>query len=658
MASVKDPLGLVGTVIEGRLAIEALVGEGGSAYVYRATHQQAGTLVAVKFLHSFGLEDEALREQMLADFLQEGRLIAELSARSSAIVQARDIGVLRQPQSPPIPYLVLEWLPGRTLDEVIVAETNAGKAPRSLADAITLLEPIAHAVGLAHERLVVHRDIKPENMLVVEEGGSMRIKLLDFGIAKVMEKRFAGLHHTGTNTSAFTPHYGAPEQFSKTYGETGPWTDVFAMALVVLEVMRGGRRAFKGDDYMELARQSCDEAQRPTPRALKLVVSDAVEAVFQRALSVQSSLRYPSMAEFWAALGGALKMGDRASLRPAPPAAKLALTITDPAVGARASGERGPARPTRAIVGGALAIGLTVIGVTAFLRARTPADRAGASGPGSTASGEASGTTSSAPTSAPKDASAVPVTDALCPASAVVIPGGRFTMGRADPQVRGAAPPHWVNVDALCLDRREVTVKDFTACVAAGACARPSADKALHTGADRADCTFGQAGKEDHPINCVAWSDANGYCEWKAMRLPREAEFEYAATRATAGVMDTPWGDADLAKANLSGADAFPKTAAAGAMSSGASRDGVLDLLGNVAEWQSDYLAPYTADEAKNPTGPTTGDARVVRGGGYTGIVALAGGIAPLTAAHRESLAPTELTPVVGFRCAADLARR
>lgn len=159
-------------------------------------------------------------------------------------------------------------------------------------------------------------------------------------------------------------------------------------------------------------------------------------------------------------------------------------------------------------------------------------------------------------------------------------------------------------------------------------------------------------------MNCVAWSDANAYCEWKAMRLPREAEFEYAATRSTAGVTDTPWGDADAAKANLGGADAFPKTAAAGAMTSGASKDGALDLLGNVAEWQSDYLAPYTPEEVKNPTGPTTGDARVVRGGAYTGIVALAGGVAPLTAGHRESLAPIELSPVVGFRCAADLSKR
>lgn len=655
-----DPLGLIGSTIESRYRIEALVGEGGSAFVYRATHVQASSLVAVKFLHSFGLEDEATREAMLADFLQEGRLIAELSARSSAIVQARDIGVLRRPKGPPIPYLVLEWLPGRTLDEVIVAETNAGKPPRSLADAVALLDPIAVAVGLAHDRLVVHRDIKPENMLVVEEVGSMRIKLLDFGIAKVMEKRFAGLHHTGTNTSAFTPHYGAPEQFSKTYGETGPWTDVFAMALVVLEVMRGGRRAFKGDDYMELARQSCDEAQRPTPAVLKLVVPEAVEAVFQRALAVQSTLRYASMSEFWTALVGAMRAAEAASMRPPPPKS-LALTMTDPT-----AGQRGKKSPSRAIVFGAVVVGLGIIGTAAFVKGSANSRETAAS---STASASTSARASSSPSGTSSAAGAIATASAtasassepsLCPPGAIVIPGGRFTLGRHE-GARAASPGHAANVDAFCIDRTEVSVASFGACVEAGACARPSPDKALHENAAREDCNFGQAGRDQHPMNCVSWGDANGFCEWKKMRLPREAEFEYAATRAKDGVSDTPWGDASDAKANLAGADPFPKTAPVGALESSASRDGVLDLLGNVAEWESDFFEAYVDAEVKNPTGPATGTKKIVRGGAFTGILAFgpdATGRPMLTAAHREELMPTALSPVVGFRCAAALAKR
>ena len=648
---MKDPLGLVGSVIENRYKIEALVGEGGSAFVYRATHAQAGTPVAVKFLHSFGLEDEAAREAMLADFLQEGRLIAELSARSAAIVQARDVGVLRQTQRAALPYLVLEWLPGRTLDEVIVAETNAGHPPRNLAEAVALLEPIATAVGLAHERQIVHRDIKPENMLVVEEGPSMRIKLLDFGIAKVMEKRFAGLHHTGTNTSAFTPHYGAPEQFSKTYGETGPWTDVFAMALVVLEVMRGGRRAFKGDDYMELARQSCDDTQRPTPKALKLDVPEAVEAVFLRALAVQSTLRYASMSEFWAALAGALKVGNAASMRP-PPARALALTMTDPA-----AGQAVPKRPSRAIVFGAVVVGLGIIGTAAFVKGREPHGDPSAS---ATSSASAAGDAPPAAATEPSATSA-PTGVSLCPPTSIVIAGGRFMRGRRD-GARAAAPAHAANVDAVCLDRTEVTVENFEACVKEGACARPSADKALHANAPRSDCNFAQPGRASHPMNCVSWGDANGYCRWKQMRLPREAEFEYAATRAASGTAETPWGDvADATKANLAGGDPFPKTSPVGALETGATRDGVLDLIGNVAEWQSDWSDGYSDLEVKNPTGPATGSSKVIRGGAFTGMLALnppSSGATILSAAHREELAPTELSPAVGFRCAASIQKR
>ncbi|HTJ84678.1 MAG TPA: serine/threonine-protein kinase, partial [Polyangiaceae bacterium] len=241
MSTKDDPLGLVGSTIGGKYLVERVIGEGGAAIVYKGTQQGWNVPVAIKLLVSLAMASERDRPALFEEFRREGKLISDLSTRSSAIVQPRDLGVLERAGEPPIPYLVLEWLDGKTLDEVIVGESQRDVAPRDLATTLKLLHGVARALSIAHDAGVVHRDVKPENLLVLDGSGQadVAVKLLDFGIAKVMQKRLDGVHQTGTMATAFTPHYGAPEQFSRTFGETGPWTDVFAMALVVIEVMRG-----------------------------------------------------------------------------------------------------------------------------------------------------------------------------------------------------------------------------------------------------------------------------------------------------------------------------------------------------------------------------------------------------------------------------------
>src|SRR5262249_31011466 len=122
----------------------------------------------------------------------------------------------------------------------------------------------------------------------------------------------AALSHTGKDITAFTPNYGAPEQFSRSHGATGPWTDVFAMALILVEVLRGGAPSLLGDDYLQLAVASRDPATRPPPRPLGVRVSPAVEAVFARALAVSPAERFATMGHFWAALHEAVFPGSPA----------------------------------------------------------------------------------------------------------------------------------------------------------------------------------------------------------------------------------------------------------------------------------------------------------------------------------------------------------
>jgi serine/threonine protein kinase len=183
-----DPLGICGVTIADKYLVERLVGEGGYAAVYRAQHAIWREPVAIKFFRALGNLPEDVRQGLLDDFVQEGKLMSRLSSKTSGVVQARDVGSLNLPDGTWVPYMVLEWMDGRTLDAVLVEETSRGQAPRDLPTAVKLLESAAAAVEIAHRDGIVHRDLKPENLFVVGDPNAPKplVKVLDFGIAKVM----------------------------------------------------------------------------------------------------------------------------------------------------------------------------------------------------------------------------------------------------------------------------------------------------------------------------------------------------------------------------------------------------------------------------------------------------------------------------------------
>jgi len=311
METSSDPFGLVGSTIGGRYVVEALVGEGGFSVVYRARHVLWNRPVAIKAFRGLEALDAEAQGRLLRAFIREGAILAELSERSTAIVQARDTATLVTPNGDWVPYLVLEWLPGETLETILWRERQAGLSPRRLDEAASLLEPIAQALALAHEQGICHRDLKPGNLVVLGDArvpGSV-IKLLDFGTAGLFSEahRALGGRARARECSAFTPAYAAPEQFSQAYGVTGPWTDVFALALVVVELLSGREPMGEGRPLAEFAAVASDPARRPTPRALGVDVSDAVERVFARALAVFPAERWPTVGTFWRALRQALR---------------------------------------------------------------------------------------------------------------------------------------------------------------------------------------------------------------------------------------------------------------------------------------------------------------------------------------------------------------
>lgn len=675
-SSAHDTLGLVGTTIDGKYEIVEIIGVGGSATVYRANHRIWQKPIAVKVLRNLGQMTDEQRASMLSGLVQEGQLLSKLSERSAAIVQAYDVGTITSPRGEWAPYMVLAWLDGLSLEEVVQKERAEGKPPRTLLEAIALLGDAAKALALAHAEGVAHRDIKPGNLFVVGDPRSKdaSVKILDFGIAKVVSDCHGteGFKQTAGHVTSFTPAYGAPEQFSRALGATGPWTDVYALALTLLELVLG-REPMEGADLGQLAHAATDPRKRPTPEALGLGVSPDVEAVFARALALRPSERFQEVGSFWDALEAAAAIDSPASSRDAFDRAMLPFAATmGPPNGALDTGsgltQTSPSqtvrgRGARYAIAGALGLAIACgVVVAVFFGPWKP-------GPRETGSEDEEA-----------DAAALTVVHTPpCPEGMVEIPGGSFFMGSDDDDAFAfEKPAHRVTLSPYCMDRTEVTVEAYLACSKSGRCKRAAQDNKWDdiTEADQKNydplCNVRYPDtRAKHPINCVTWELARDYCIEQGGRLPTEAEWEFAA-RGSDG-RRYPWGDEAPGPDRLNacggecsrwgkehklelqamyeGDDGFVDTAPVGSFPNGSSPFGLADVVGNVWEWVGDGYAEYPEDakDARDPRGPEAAEQRVIRGGAWNG--AHASWVRPTFRFHN---APDTKSYGVGFRCAAD----
>jgi serine/threonine protein kinase len=322
----EDDFGIVGVTLANAFHVERVVAHGGFAIVYRGIHGGFRAPIALKCLRIPDGMTAAQHNTFLEMFREEGELLFRLSAAIPEVVRPLHIDAVMLPTGQLMPFLALEWLEGEGFDAVIDRTMRERKTGLELLAVVETLRPVAHALTRAHnfptERgslCVVHRDLKPENLFLCQVAGVPAIKILDYGIAEVVsaaQKMSDG--RSGMNP--FTPGYGAPEQWAPDrFGPSGPWTDVWGLAITVTEALLG-RPPIDGE-VEQMRRIALDPRRRPTPRGVGCSVSNDVEAVFQRAMTLDPKDRTQSLEAFWGELeraAGAAVMAPAGSVKAGP----------------------------------------------------------------------------------------------------------------------------------------------------------------------------------------------------------------------------------------------------------------------------------------------------------------------------------------------------
>lgn len=271
-----------GMMVDGRYRLDEPLGEGSFGVVWRATHVLMKKRVAIKFLHT----DLERHSESLARFRREAQAAANISHPNVCI--ATDFGETEQGAL----YLVMEYLDGQTLDELLYAQ---GRLPA--ARVIELGAQIADGLHAAHVRGILHLDLKPENLMVSSLDGAETIKILDFGIAKVPREieettEADGVKQTQTRRVHGTPGYMAPEQIVD--GELGPGADLYALGAVLYEML-AGRLPFDDEDLVALMTKHLRDPAPPLRAAAPdAQIPEGLAALVMRLLEKKPAQRFES----------------------------------------------------------------------------------------------------------------------------------------------------------------------------------------------------------------------------------------------------------------------------------------------------------------------------------------------------------------------------
>jgi eukaryotic-like serine/threonine-protein kinase len=635
-----------GLLLGGDYRIERLLSSGGMGSVYVARQISTDRLRALKVMSPEIVSDPKSHE----GFLREARVGSRI--QSDYIVEVLAAGV---DQDTGLPWLAMELLEGEDLADHV---EKRGVPSRS--QAVLILEQLFHAMASAHRAGVVHRDLKPENLFLRQArqvGAPQVLKVLDFGIAKILSASVASKQ----TRSIGTPGWLAPEQCSE--GTCTAASDVWALGLLVFYLLTG--KPFwlrQHDQFANLHALIYEICLAPIPQASERAKHFGVEdklpenfdAWFARCLDREQARRFPEAAEAWRALQPLL-MEERKQADSAHAPAACAPTLESPSAatdsGTQAEdseSERVRVVPRSVTTGAAVTspsvrsykrrrlsqvLALGAIGAIAALAVVVglSATRGRNTSRTSSVSASSANIQPAAPAaSLPIDAGTVQ--EPREPPNMISIPGGAVRIGQSDQPVK-----------AFRLDKAEVTVAQWDACVAAGTC-DAHVDAVQWSEVPRARvkyfsdlCNYrNRKTRGDHPINCVSQKQAQAYCAWNGhKRLPERAEWMVAAFGPRME-RKYPWGDREPSPSllNACGLECAPHvmpvvggtplspfmrrsgfddkaryTAAVGSYPQGATPEGLMDMAGNVWEWTTTDIVGggwYETDESMLRAGAST----------------------------------------------------
>jgi serine/threonine protein kinase len=247
--------------------------------VFRATANDSSERLAIKFLDSLPSKDDEART---ARFLREGQVALAVDHPGAArfVTSGRDeLGRM---------YLVFEFVEGTELRRVLRRDGRM-----SFEEARSIALQIADVLGFAHDRGVIHRDVKPENIRIRREANETSVKVLDFGIAKLLDDN--GVRLTATGALAGTPRYMAPEQI--TDAGIDARTDVYALGLLLFEMLTGAP-AYSGHNLSNIL---MSQVKLPVPSIASVLEgfeSPAIDAFLAKACAKNPEARFQSMEAF------------------------------------------------------------------------------------------------------------------------------------------------------------------------------------------------------------------------------------------------------------------------------------------------------------------------------------------------------------------------
>jgi serine/threonine protein kinase len=568
-----------GQVVNNRYAVLGMVGRGGMGCIYKVHDNVLGEELALKTLLPQFTQEKLVVER----FLNEARITRRLTHPN--IVRVHDIGSAGRGI-----FISMEYVQGQSLREILKKLPNGQRLP--LKQTLYIIDQLCVALDYAH-RYTVHRDIKPENVMITPDN---QIKLMDFGISKLMDNRFS----TSASVVMGTPFYMSPEQLKNTR-DVDARADIYSVGIMLYEMLTGSVPT---------------GVPKPVSEAFK-DIPPVVDDVLKRCIEADREKRFKNAAEMRAALLPVIALLEqgkdpgkyktkqiykKAAAKSEPGklwsavAIVLILTLTGAALWAleayhrqnadmvpggsiivRSKGSLDDLKPlTNKLKKHILALPQQNSNQQQWLQE------------GDALWDQALSTARSDPAQAQalaENALQHYLAVLLCPEDMVFVPAGKVQINSSSLQVPG-----------FFMDREEVTVADFTAF-----CQQVSGGWTLPT-----ELSGDLEAWENYPVPFVSWFDAQAFAAWKGRLLPTREQWARAAYGDGNGSHLYPWGDewksgaANVQTGQSAAVKSFPEDL---------SWSGCYDLAGNLSEW----LRPSQPD-----TTPTFGMAMPIGGGNFT----------------------------------------